>query len=336
MAPNRNRTLWFSSLFLTVTFTFAFVVPNEIVHSNHPFSNLSRILQSKTRSNTLYAAPEESRNDGESSSFDVDAVRKQLESLLVSDEEDDSSSTKKNKKDDFELDVFLSLSIESKENITLPPPPPLSSIERDRRLAEITVLKGLNEQDDASELWTLWYSERGATAKSQLEKADSLMGNPESWKECEKGLKALIDEYGVYFVEPLNRLATLYFLQNEFDKSYNLCLLILKIKPWHFGALSGIVQVCIGRGDRNGARFWAEQRLPNAVSGKSFPPFSEDGPMNPRRQEWVEEQVNLAEKMLKKAERETKISFGEKDTYHQDIRENKSSLTDDEDESAWQ
>ena len=112
--------------------------------------------------------------------------------------------------------------------------------------------------------------------------------------------------------------------------------LILKIKPWHFGALSGIVQVCIGRGDRNGARFWAEQRLPNAVSGKSFPPFSEDGPMNPRRQEWVEEQVNLAEKMLKKAERETKISFGEKDTYHQDIRENKSSLTDDEDESAWQ
>ena len=168
----------------------------------------------------------------------------------------------------------------------------------------------------SSDLWALWYSERGATAKKKLEAADSLMGNPKTWKMSEQYLRELIDEYGLYFVEPLNRLATLYYLQSKFEESYMLCVLILKIKPWHFGALAGITQVCIGLGDRDAAREWAEKRLPNMVAGDSFPPFATDGPQNPRRKEWVDRQVAAAEKQLENLERATKKSFfGKPDAY---------------------
>jgi hypothetical protein len=106
--------------------------------------------------------------------------------------------------------------------------------------------------------------------------------------------------------------------------SYKLCQAILKVKPWHFGALSGIVQVCIGLGDRNAARLWAEKRLPTTIAGTSFPPFAatpgdddDDGPVNPRREEWVERAVVNAKEFLKKAERDTKeCYFGKPEDYY--------------------
>lgn len=274
----------------------------------------------------LYAASENEKQEGE---FDIEAARKQLESLLVSTDDAPSAITSSSN-----LSLLESLLSAKEENIELPPPPPLSTIERDRRDVEIQLLKGLEQSDEASKsLWTLWYSERGAPAKKKIEEADSLMGDPGSWKESEAILKELIDEYGLYFVEPLNRLATLYFLQSKLAESYKLCLIILKIKPWHFGALSGMVQVCIGRGDRAGARLWAEKRLPSSVAGQSFPPFSQDGPENPRRKEWVEGQVQKAEKLLQKAKKETKRSFGKPDTYFQDLEKGGE---EEEDDSAWQ
>ena len=68
----------------------------------------------------------------------------------------------------------------------------------------------------------------------------------------------------------------------------------------------------------------------------SFPPFSEDGPLNPRRKEWVEKQVKAAKKMLRKAEQDTKKGFGKLDTYHQEILREKEPPSDEFDGSAWE
>jgi hypothetical protein len=286
-------------------------------------------------------------NDGDESSssrqFDVETARKQLESILSSSSSDDgtnpsssSSSSSITANNNFSLKSFL----ESKDN-KLPPPPPLSSIERDRRVAEIQLLKQLllEEGNDATAaLWALWYSERGSTAQTSLKQSEQLMGDPTSWKDCERKLTALIEEYGIYFVEPINRLATLYYLQGRFEDSYKLCQVVIQVKPWHFGALSGIVQVCIGMGDRNAARAWAERRLPNSVTGTSFPPFAEDGPINPRRTEWVEKAVATAKEMLKTSETNTQKSFFGKpeDYYSRKASDPNQVLDKDADSDAWQ
>lgn len=200
----------------------------------------------------------------------------------------------------------------------LPPLPPLSTIERDRRVVEIQLLEKLGTQDSVKELWDLWYSERGGLALARLQQADQLMGDPTSWQDCETSLLQLIAEYSIYFVEPVNRLATLYYLQGKYQESYHLCrLILLKLKPWHIGALAGIVQVCVNRGDRDEARYWATKRLPGSVAGSSFPPFdTSNGPVNPRRSEWVQEMVKTAKDMLATAEKTTRQIFGEPEEYY--------------------
>eukprot|EP00980_Cylindrotheca_fusiformis_P007026 scaffold1475_cov111-Cylindrotheca_fusiformis.AAC.5 len=303
----------------------------NFLHSESRFVH-STLATTSRSSGRLFTA---SGND-EDSQFDLEAARKRLESMLL---EDDDEGDKKSLSGHDLLETLLS-SFEE-DDVKLPPSPPLSSIERDRRTAEIQMLKQLAKGDEATEqLWSLWYSERGSTAKSQLEKADALMSNQKTWKESETILKGLVDEYGIYFVEPLNRLATLYFLQTKFDKAYKVCLIVLKVKPWHFGALSGIVQVCIGKADRDRARKWAEDRLPGLVPGASFPPFPEEGPINPRREQWVEKHVSIAQKMLKKAERDTKKSFGKLDAYHQNRDDEGESMTNqsllDDEDGSWQ
>jgi hypothetical protein len=212
-------------------------------------------------------------------------------------------------------------------------------------VAEIQLLKRLEEGDDATaDLWNLWYSERGTTAQTLLKESQELMAqaNTKSWKECEQKLTALIEDYGIYFVEPVNRLATLYFLQGRFEDAYKLCQVVLQVKPWHFGALSGIVQVCIGMGDRNAARAWAERRLPNIAAGASVAPFAvgddDDGPVNPRRTEWVEKAVANAKDRLKASETDTQTTFfGKPEDYYSRRQANSNEVLDkDGDGDAWQ
>lgn len=293
-------------------------------------------MTSSSSSKSLLYNMADPSSDGEESSdstpsqFDLETTRKQLESILSSSPSSDSSLTA-NK---FSLKTFL----KSKDTTKLPPPPPLSSIERDRRLAEIQLLKGLEEGDEATaDLWTLWYSERGSTAQTLLKESQQLMGNAKSFKVCEQKLTDLIEDYGIYFVEPVNRLATLYYIQGRFEDSYKLCQVVLQVKPWHFGALSGIVQVCIGMGDRNAARAWAERRLPNIAAGTSFPPFAEDGPVNPRRTEWVEKAVSTAKEMLKASEKNTQQTFfGKPEDYYSRKANNNQVLDKDGFGDAWQ
>jgi tetratricopeptide (TPR) repeat protein len=187
-------------------------------------------------------------------------------------------------------------------SVDLPHRPPLTSIERERRLAEIRILENLRDNDDAiADLWALWFAERGAQAEAILKEADELMsGRVRQQLEAERLLRSLIEEYGVYFVEPVNRLATLYFQQGRMEESLALNKIVLAVKPWHVGALSHIVMVYEALGDSMSARSWARFRLPS-------------GSIN-RRAKWSERAINDAIRMLEQGEVSNSMSFGESDS----------------------
>jgi tetratricopeptide (TPR) repeat protein len=191
-------------------------------------------------------------------------------------------------------------------NVELPPPPPLTTIERARRHAEIELLEKIDSHGDEflSEIWSLWFSERGPQAEKLLYKADSLIKEgPPGWGEAEVILLHLVDEYGLFFFEPINRLATLYYLQGKLEEAEILCKTALAVKPWHFGALSTIVRVYADLGDSENAKQWAAHRLPSL--GSNVP--------SKRRHRWVERAVQASQKALADAEHRIVESFGESD-----------------------
>lgn len=53
-------------------------------------------------------------------------------------------------------------------------------------------------------------------------------------------LLALIEVYPDW-AEPVNQLATLRYMEGKYDESMQLCRRVLEMKPWHFGALGGMV-----------------------------------------------------------------------------------------------
>jgi hypothetical protein len=241
----------------------------------------------------------------------------------------------------------------------------LTSIERERREAEIQLLSRLAQGDDVLvEIWALWFQERGPQAAARLVQAEELMtmttssstststpsspssstnnSNPEQqvrFRIAEMVLLNLIREYGVDWSEPMNRLATLYYKTGRLHQAARLCLLVLENKPWHFGTLSGIVMVYASLQDSNAARHWAAHRLPT---------FASIGP-NRRRQFWVETAVAQAQESLEAAERRALNALGEPDTHHNHAfvtkpgqqrhiknNNNNNQEVDDDDDDAWQ
>jgi len=313
-------------------------------------------LSPRHSTNRYNAVGDEDRDDGSGSSFDVENARRRLESLMstpgAGENDNDNNNDNdaiKNSSETTDAPFSLSKLLEDYDNgvdfslSSLPPPPPLSAIERSRRSVEIGLLECLSEGDDAiTELWDHWYSERGSATKLRLEQTGGMFLDRSKWKECEGALIDLVEEYGVYFVEPVNLLATLYFIQKRYERSFKLCEIILSIKPHHVGALSGIVEVAVCRGDAAAVRYWAEKRLPKGVPTAGTAPgdasaMEERGiPENPRRAEWVERAVATAKEKLDQAERRTQEKFfGEAELYY-DNSANKDNRLDDENEDAWQ
>jgi len=364
----------FSCLFLlTTTITNGFVpsVHHRIRNIRTPTVSLYGVTDddAANKSNSdVNNDSNDSGNDGKSRSFDIETARQKLENLLFVEENDnfepglETDRKKKNTSDDKDsikntttittTFSFSNLLSDYGDGVnfslsSLPNPPPLSTIERDRRLVEIQLLQCLADGNDSIEhLWKHWYSERGKKARLLLEETDTMLNDPSSWVQCEQNLIELIDEYGIYFVEPVNRLATLYYLQGKILISFKLCQMILSIKPYHIGALSGIVQLCLGLRDPNAARAlneavsdkeimrWAEKRLPSIVHNNDKDEIEgKQQPESPRRIEWVERAVATAKEQLDEAERRTKEDFfGEPDNSYDSNNSNKNNEASD----AWQ
>lgn len=211
-------------------------------------------------------------------------------------------------------------------------PPPLTTIGRARLDAEMECLSDLVDSDEPlSDLWSLWFSERGPEAARVLKAAEQLsMGGPIYWDEAEAKLRALIEEHGVHWAEPVNRLATLMYMRGRLKESKELCEIVLAVKPWHFGALSGVVMVCAGLSDVSGARMWADRRLP---------PLRPDGDTTERRILWVERAVKEALRAEQRAERRIWKDVENIDASERRSSANanaKSNILDDSEDDAWQ
>ena len=207
--------------------------------------------------------------------------------------------------------------------------PPLTSIGRERRLVEIKLLEKLGESDEPlDDLWAIWGSERGPPPAKELRRAEEMTMDEHQWAEAEQILRDLIVENGIHWVEPVNRLATLLFLQGRLEESKHLCEVILEEKPWHVGALSGIVMVCAGLNDVTSARFWAARRLP---------PIQETG-SNERRTAWAERAVMDAQNALKHAEGANHRAFGKKEAVRRAVAEQDLFSRDDAaiEDDTWQ
>ena len=303
--------------------------------------------------------PEGGDGDGDASGNndeeDVKAARKRLEAMMAgsSAPNDPSNSDSSDKTVSSVASVLGSESVKpSRQGSALDPsnveqellnPPPLTTIGRQRCEAEIACLASLSESDDGlSSLWTLWFGERGPGAAKELSAAEQLsMGGPAFWDDSEEQLRSLIDEHGVHWVEPVNRLATLLYQEGRLEESKELCEVVLAVKPWHFGALSGIVLVCAGLSDINGARMWADRRLP---------PLTPDGTDSNRRVEWVERMVVEASKSLERAEDQVRQNFNKCDEEKEGNSTNSAAaaadqatstrssteISDEDGEDAWQ
>ena len=88
----------------------------------------------------------------------------------------------------------------------------------------------------------------------------------QEYDSAEKLLWSIISRYGTNWAEPINRLATLKYMRGEYEESKELCEVVLQIKPWHFGALRGIVLVCTALKDVGNARYWSEKCCPTLIS----------------------------------------------------------------------
>lgn len=219
----------------------------------------------------------------------------------------------------------------------------MTSVGRAMRMAEIRLLSQLSppladKNDGArgtsqdhervlSELWNLWFHERGPGAAAKLTEAEELVGRgPRHWDAAEAALRELVREHGASWAEPMNRLATLYYLQRRYRAAEELCLAVLSAKPWHFGALSGIVLVYEGLRDAEAAQTWAARRMP--------PPSSTGS--NRRMAVWVQQAVKNAEDSLLEAERSVSRAFGEPDEHVAQGRRHQSQQHINDLENSWQ
>ena len=109
------------------------------------------------------------------------------------------------------------------------------------------------------------------------------MGGPKYWEKAEEKLRKLIDEHGVHWSEPVNRLATLLYLAGSILGSKELCEVVLAVNrcvEWYCYGLCrvGGRQCC-------------------AYVGRSTPTaLRPDGDTTQRRVEWVERTVREATK----------------------------------------
>ena len=151
------------------------------------------------------------RMHSEDNFFDIEAARRELESLVAGGAGLPENREEENVDGTMSSPVSLFTPSESSSSlpmpempsldVKIPPRPPLTTIERERRLAEIELLGHLMDGNEVMpEIQNLWFSERGLKAAAVLHKANDLMEQgPEDQREAELLLRSLIEEYGVYF-----------------------------------------------------------------------------------------------------------------------------------------
>lgn len=160
----------------------------------------------------------------------------------------------------------------------------LSGTRRRSLETEIRLVADLASEDPSDAilgLWRLWFMERGSKNDKRLREVDACIGDGR-WDRAESLAGSLCYEHPEW-AEPVNRLATLKYLQGKYEDSAELCETVIDLKPHHFGALSGIVMCHMKRGDLQQAHLWAQRQLPSDQN---------------LRQKWADDRILLLEGKL--------------------------------------
>ena len=186
-----------------------------------------------------------------------------------------------------------------------------------------------NQEIVVSELWTIWYGERGPLNEQRLRSIEETLGDPSQWESAERQYLDLINEHCKsdgesklnlsMWVEPANRLATLLYLVGRLKESLSWCEAILEAKPWHIGALSGIVMVCVQLNDEESAKKYIQMGLPNLSAE-----------MKNERKAWVERNVEIAKQQLLQLQSSNEIYEKIGKAFSKDI------VSIDDNNSSWQ
>ena len=172
-------------------------------------------------------------------------------------------------------------------------PPPLTAMKRARLEQEMELLKPMAHSNDAAaatqELSTLCKTERGKDAAKVLEVVDAFLktGHPVTLVQAESMLVPLIQDHGVHWVAPLDRLATLYSYTGRLEEAKELYEMVLSQKPWHLESLAGIHRVCRALDDYPGLGKWDREQFP------------EDPKLRPA---WATRMVDKVQEKLSQAE----------------------------------
>jgi hypothetical protein len=265
--------------------------------SNHQTQQGSSILTphrpSKLQLNSMSSDSSDSGSFENSNGWDIESARRQLEDLM--------GGTNNYARGDDTSAVAEMLPFRFTEQ----PNNQLTAIGRLRRTAEIQLLSQLEDAVEAADaLNDLWLNERGARSARDLKKADDIFQQGESsWNKAEDSFLDLIHEHGPHWVEPLHRLAMLYYLQGRLDEARELEEFVLQNKPWHIGSLSNYVRIAESQHDTNTALKWAARRLPQG---------------DLRRARWAQRAAYHAMNVLTRDERRLQAFLGEPNVMPQD------------------
>jgi hypothetical protein len=90
----------------------------------------------------------------------------------------------------------------------------------------------------AAGLWECWLSEEGADARAVMERGIDFMKTGEF--AVAEEVFADLGRLFPGWAEPINKQATVSYMRGDAADSYDLCELVLEMKPHHFGAWHGL------------------------------------------------------------------------------------------------
>ena len=145
------------------------------------------------------------------------------------------------------------------------------------RAAEDELVESLASSDSevahlaTAGLWECWLNEEGREARADIEQGITLMNNG----QFDASLRIFTDLGRTYpgWAEPINKQATVLYMRGDSEESYDLCELVIEMKPHHFGAWHGLALCSVRLRDWETALAAAKEALrlqPHAAANREI------------------------------------------------------------------
>ncbi len=114
----------------------------------------------------------------------------------------------------------------------------MQSSKIDQLLQDLKNTDEVARQRATSELWQLWFIQKGEIGRELLRRSQSFLDR-RNVQKAEQLLTETIKNYPD-FAEAWNRRAVLYFSLERYEQARQDCEQVIQLIPYHFGALHGL------------------------------------------------------------------------------------------------